>query len=189
MLNTSMKNFCFLNLNIPLFKDEKYVFLIPKKHIFTLNRNAFLNKELLKFFDSLNLKITFAETFFKPAGHRGTIHVDSLGGDYIKLNWIYGCGESQMCWYEIIDKKDKPVNTTSTNTLSIHYSPNEVKEIERTKIQNPTIVQVGIPHNIIDVTEDRLCISLVPIHKFTSKRVTMTESLEIFKDYLIDDQL
>jgi diaminopimelate epimerase len=94
-----------------------------------------------------------------------------------------------MCWYEIIDKTDKSINITSTKTSSIQYTSNEVKEIERTKVYNPTIVQVGIPHNIIDVTEDRLCISLVPIHKFTSKRVTMTESIEIFKDYLIEDQL
>jgi hypothetical protein len=184
-----MKHFRFLNLNIPLLEDGKSVEDISKKHISILNRNEFLNKELLKFFDSLNLKITFAETFFKPAGHRGTIHVDSLGGDYIKLNWIYGSGESQMCWYEIIDKTDKSINITSTKTSSIQYTSNEVKEIERTKVYNPTIVQVGIPHNIIDVTEDRLCISLVPIHKFTSKRVTMTESIEIFKDYLIEDQL
>lgn len=182
-----MKNFCFLNLNISLLKDEKSIDDISKSHIFTLNREEFLNKELLSFFDSLNLKITFAETFFKSAGHRGHVHVDSLGGDYIKLNWIYGSGESQMCWYEIIDKKDKSVNITSTNTQSIHYTLDEVKEIERTKIYNPTIVQVGIPHNIIDVTEDRLCISLIPKHKFTNKRVTMAESLLIFKDYLIDN--
>jgi hypothetical protein len=181
-----MKNFCFLNLNISLFKDEKSIDDIPKSMIHTLNHYEFLNKELLSFFDSLNLKITFAETFFKAAGHSGGIHVDSLGGDYIKLNWIYGSGESQMCWYEILDKKDKPVNTTSTNTKSIIYTFNEVKEIERTKVYNPTIVQVGIPHNIIDVTEDRLCVSLVPIHKFTFKRVTMAESLIIFKDYITD---
>lgn len=182
-----MKNFCFLNLNIPLFKDGKSIDDIPKSHIFTLNREEFLNKELLSFFDSLNLKITFAETFFKGSGHRGHVHVDSLGGDYIKLNWIYGSGESQMCWYEILDKKDKPVNITSTKTQSIHYTLDEVKEIERTKIYNPTIVQVGIPHNIIDVTKDRLCISLIPKHKSTNKRVTMAESLLIFKDYLIDN--
>jgi hypothetical protein len=186
MINIDMKNFCFLNLNISLFKDEKSIDDIPKIHIFTLNHEEFLSKELLSFFNSLNLKIIFVVTFFKSADHRGGIHVDSLGGDYIKLNWIYGSGESQMCWYEILDKKDKPINITSTKTKSISYSFNEVKEIERTKIHNPTIVQVGIPHNIIDVTEDRLCVSLIPIHKFTNKRVTMEESLIIFKDYLIN---
>lgn len=184
-----MKNFCFLNLNIPLFKDGKSIDDIPKNHIFTLNHEEFLSLELLSLFDSLNLKITFVETFFKSVGHHGQIHVDSLGGDYIKLNWIYGSGDSKMCWYEIHDKKNKSVNITSTKTKSIHYALNEVKEIERTKVHNPTIVQVGIPHNIIDVTEDRLCVSLVPKHKSTFKRVTMAESLIIFKDYIIDDQL
>jgi hypothetical protein len=93
-----------------------------------------------------------------------------------------------MCWYESLDKKYKPINVTPTKTLSIHYTSDDVKEIERTKIQNPIIVQVGIPHNIIDVTEDRLCISLVPKHKSILARVTMAESLVIFKDYLIEDQ-
>ena len=53
-----MKNFCFLNLNIPLFKDEKSIDDIPKSMIYTLNHYEFLNKELLNFFDSLNLKIS-----------------------------------------------------------------------------------------------------------------------------------
>ena len=59
MINIDMKNFCFLNLNISLFKDEKSIDDIPKIHIFTLNHEEFLSKELLSFFNSLNLKIIF----------------------------------------------------------------------------------------------------------------------------------
>lgn len=178
-----MNNFRFLNLDIPLFNVGISIDDFPKKHIAKIDKEKLIHPEIFKFFDSVGLKIFFVETFFKFRGD-GIIHTDALGGDYTKLNWVFGNGNAKMTWYKTKENLDKSALKSASNTSYLVYSPDEVEEIERTVIQNPTLVQVGIPHNVIDVTENRLCVSMVFQDKITLKRPTMAESLIRFKDYL-----
>jgi hypothetical protein len=181
----AMKNFYFLNLDILLFKDGITVGDIPKNPITVLDQEKYLNEEILKFFDFLNLKLSLVETFFKTVGDGAIIHIDSIGGDYTKLNWVFGDADSKMVWYKPINKFQKTISKTTADTPYISYDVNEVTEIERTVVKNPTLVQVGIPHNIINVTENRMCVSIVFRDKDTNKRLTMNESLNRFNDYII----
>ena len=184
-----MKNFYFLNLDIPLFKDGITEADIPRESISTLEQEKYISKELFNFFDSLNLKILLVESFFKTTGAKGGIHVDFTGGDYVKLNWVFGDNNAKMIWYEPIntsstDVLSKLIHKTPTNTSYILYPLNRVREIERAVIKNPTLVQVGIPHNILDVTEDRICVSIVIKDKDTNKRLTMSEAIDRFSSYI-----
>jgi len=179
-----MQNFSFLNLDLPLFKGNISIDDIPKTSIAKLDQQKYLNEELLKFFDSLNLKIFLVETFYKNSTSTGGIHVDSVGGDYVKLNWVFGGGQSKMCWYRPkYNFKKEPIQTP-TGTPFISYSNAEVEGIERTAINNQTLVQVGIPHNIVDVTEERFCVSIVIQSKTTGQRLTMEQARTIFEDYI-----
>jgi hypothetical protein len=72
---------------------------------------------------------------------------------------------------------------SATNTSFVQYKDFEVNLIESAPIKNPTIVQVGVPHNVINVTEDRLCVSLVIAKKGLRQKVRMQQALDIFKDY------
>jgi hypothetical protein len=182
-----MQHFSFLNLDIPLFKEGLSYHVLSRKSIAMLDYEKFINVDILKFFDSLNLKLFLVETFFKNPGETGSIHIDAMGGDYTKLNWVFGGGESKMCWYEPLDKTLKPIFKTATGTPYIAYTANQVREIEKVKIQNPTLVQVGIPHDVLGVTEDRFCVSFVFKDKTTNKRLTMEESRTLFKDFLYKD--
>jgi len=180
-----MKNFYFLNLDIPLFKEGITFLDIPKTSIAIIDKEKYLNEKIVKFFDSLDLTIFFVETFFKTPSKSGGIHIDAGGGDYTKLNWVFGGGDSKMGWYEPIDKKFKPIFKTSAGTPYISYTRNQVTEIEKTVIKNPTLVQVGIPHNVFDVTEDRFCVSILFKNKINNQKPTMVESVQIFKQYII----
>lgn len=180
-----MNNFYFLNIDIPLFKEGITFQDIPKTSIAVIDKEKYLNEKMFMFFDSLDLKIFFVETFFKTLEHQGGIHIDGSGGDYAKLNWVFGGGDSKMCWYEPLDKTSKIKIKTSTGTSCISYSRDQVNEIERTVIKNPTLVQVGIPHNIIDVTEDRYCVSILYRNKNNDIRPTMLRSVQTFKNYIL----
>ena len=46
------------------------------------------------------------------------------------------------------------------------------------------IVQIGMPHDVTNVNVPRLCVS-VALARENGKRLTMDESIEIFKDYII----
>ena len=184
-----MKNFYFLNLDIPLFKNGITVADIPKESISILDQEKYISKDIFNFFNSLNLKILLVESFFKTTGAKGGIHVDFTGGDYVKLNWVFGDSNAKMIWYEPIntspnDILSKFLHKTATNTSYILYHLNRVKEIERAVIKNPTLVQVGIPHNVLDVTEDRICVSIVIKDKNTNKRLTMSEAVDRFNSYI-----
>ena len=83
-----MKNYRYLNLDIPLFKNGISENDVPKQFMKTLAIDDYINPELVKFFDSFNLQVIHAESFFKNRGHsgKGHEHVDCEGGDYVKLN-------------------------------------------------------------------------------------------------------
>jgi hypothetical protein len=94
-----MNNFYFLNLNIPLFKEGITVSDLPTKGIAVIDKEKIINEKIFSFFTSLNLKILFVETFYKTSNIPESIHTDVSGGDFTKLNWVIGGGESQMTWY------------------------------------------------------------------------------------------
>jgi hypothetical protein len=79
---------------------------------------------------------------------------------------------------------EKAVLKTPTGTPYLRYFPDEVIEIESTPIKNPTLVQVGVPHDVRDVTEDRLCVSVCFLNKETGKRPTMSESQKLFDQFI-----
>lgn len=176
-----MDNFYFLNLDIPLFKEGVSYQDLPKDHISKIDHKKYFNKEIFNFFEKLNLEIVFVETFFKYPGNKGYIHTDALGGDYVKLNWVFGGGDSEMTWYSPKPGIKKTLSFTATKTPYLSYTENEVEEIARTQIKNPTLVQVGVPHNVVNVTEERFCVSVVFKN---NKRPNMSEAVEIFKEYI-----
>jgi len=175
-----MKNFYSLNLNIPLFDQE---IELPRKKISMLDTNL-LNKELVEFLKSVNLRIPLVEVFFKNSQYPETIHIDSQGGDYTKLNWVFGGGQSKMCWYKPKPNVKRLSLITEINTLYFYYERADVELIESTQIINPTIIQVGIPHSIIDVTQDRFCVSLVLRNAITNRRVSMKDTVSLLEKYI-----
>jgi hypothetical protein len=179
-----MNNFYFLNLDIPLFKEGITFQDIPKTSIAKIDEVKYLNEKIFMFFDSLGLKIFFVETFFKTPEQQGGIHIDGVGGDCTKLNWVFNGGSSKMGWYRPINNILGTKHKTATGTSYTSYSRNQVDEIEHCTIQNPTLVQVGIPHCIFDVTEDRFCVSILFKNKISNQIPTMNESVQIFKKYI-----
>ena len=186
LINKDMNNFYFLNLDIPLFKEGITFHDITKVSIAILDEEKYLNEKIFMLLDSLGLKIFFVETFFKTPDKPSGIHIDASGGDYTKLNWVFGGGDSKMGWFEPIDKKPKLISKNTAGKPFVSYAQNEVTEIERTVVKNPTLIQVGLPHNVFDVTEERFCVSILFKHKSSDQRPTMNESVQIFKKYIED---
>ena len=142
-----------------------------------------ISDEFYKFLEKFNLTLLLAELFYNPPRKISRIHVDALGGDYSKINFVYGGEKSLMCWYSANPSivKDQ-IDYTMINTRSVDYAPDEVTLLHRQTIHSPSIVQVGIPHNIINAAKPRWCLSLVPIDINTKKRITFQQTIEIFKD-------
>ena len=173
-----------LNLNLYPFREDfnfkNYKF--PHCRI----SQEYLNSELYTFLKKRNLIITLAEFFYNPPDRKTTIHTDAEGGNYTKLNWVFGGTTSSMCWYKENISNSSIKEKTTIGTDYITYDPHNVSLISKATIKFPSIVQVGIPHNIINGNEERYCLSIV---FFNSKnhRPTMEESLMIFHDLIDKD--
>jgi hypothetical protein len=178
-------NFYNLNFSTPPLVSSIDPFLLPKVRHTQLNLNA-INPEIIELFSKLSLNIILAEVFYSKPNLFSGIHVDSTGGDINKINWIYGGTDCSMNWYSVknpVNKKD--LEQTSINTQSTKYYFNEVNIIESTVLKSPSLVNVGIPHNVKNKNEHRWCISLVYKFKKSERRPTMEESLNLFKDYIV----
>ena len=177
-----MNKYCVsLNFNIPALREN--IILSPHSdHIKKLNLKL-INPKLTSIFDKLNVSVGSLQHLSYPPYFTGIIHIDNEGGDYIKLNWIYQGSSSIVNWYEPIDTIIKPANVISREYQFIKYDNSEVKLLHSQQINMPSIIQVGIPHNIINYSEPRECLSMVLC--LNGKRITMSESIELFKNYIV----
>ena len=176
-----------LNFNIePLIEDIKIYEGGDKTKHLAVSRTK-LTSDLITFLKNCNLFPGVIEIFYTPAMGRRYIHIDEYpGGDYIKLNWQTAGEDSLMRWYTINENVViKEPSITVINTRYLKFEPDEVKSAFKSKVGYPSIVQVGVPHDIVNVYEPRYVLSIVPRHIKTGKRVTMSEALEIFKEYVI----
>ncbi len=144
-----------------------------------------INPEIKDLFLNLGIKITFIEVFYRPPGNIGSIHIDSKGGDYSKINWIYDGKNSVMEWFRI--KPGVADQTTSIETSAgtsyISYDESEVELVHREFITGPALVQVGVLHRVINPEQDRWCLCFV-LCSMENRRLKICTATEILKDYI-----
>jgi hypothetical protein len=177
-----MTNCFHLNLQINPLREGLFVNSYGTTEHTKLTLND-INHDLISFLSTLNLTIGWAEIFYtRPWAFTG-IHTDNYGGDYIKLNYIFGGRNSVMCWWKQKDNVSNAPSKTVVDSSYVAFKIQEVDLIDKQPVKFPSIVQVGIPHNIKNFEEPRYCLSLV-LRKQDYTRLTMAESVELFKQYL-----
>lgn len=173
-------------LNFPylLLRSDVDPYSFPKVRHTQLNLNI-INPKIIELFSKLSLNIILIEVFYSRPNFFSGIHTDSTGGDINKINWIYGGNDCSMNWYSIkTPEVKKDIEKTPINTRYTEYRASEVDIIESTVLKSPSLINVGIPHNIKNKNEHRWCISLVYSFKESSQRPTMKESLKLFDSFI-----
>lgn len=177
-----------LNLELPLLKDNIVLENLPsvqngKQAYHTyLKIPKVINPQLLEFLAAKRIFPDHCELFYSPPNFFSGIHVDVNHGDLTKINWVFGGKDSVMNWYSPKVEKKETINS-AVNTPYIGYYQNEVDLIHSCNLGFPSLVQVGIPHNIKNFNEHRFCISLVmTMRDYSNKlyRPTMEQSIAIF---------
>jgi hypothetical protein len=163
-INIIMSKYCVhLNLNInPVTIDHSNL----KKSYQTKIQIENLNPEFIAILHNRDVIAYYAESFYSPPNYFQPIHTDNLGGDYVKINFVYGGHGSQMNWYKLKEPSSTPpvVTKTLVNTDYISWKADEVDLVESDPLNYPSIVQVGCPHNVVNTNDYRLCISVVLIN-------------------------
>lgn len=170
-----------LDIKIPVLNSSFELEAFNKPMHLRPETASMVNEELIDFFLSKDI-VLGSELFFLPPFINSTIHADSYG-DLIKFNWIFGGSGSVMNWWK--PKVERAVVYTEHNSPTIRYDKQEVELVHSAVVKQPSMVQVGIPHNVKNKKENRWCISLIPLDKKTNQRLTWDQGLTLFKDYTI----
>ena len=161
-----------------------------------------INTDLLDFFFSKGIKISKISSFYEeypncynPNGGtitNGGIHTDCFGiGDMYKLIWMWG-DDHKIAWY--LPKSDMPLDynyaiNDHTPSSSIRnyttFTLEQMDEIYSTKIEFPSLIQVGVPHAVVTLSGKRRSLSMV-LEDLNNNFITMNNAKLILKDYLVD---
>ena len=180
--------FKHLNLNVPILKDTAPLKDLRVQYHIDMNKSVreFVHLEFIKILSIKNTYIQHMESFYSCPDIKLDIHIDSRGGDYIKINYVIGGENSVMNWYTPKSTVDNKIQLTGVNTEYMTFDRNQVELVQSANINPVSIVQVGVPHNITNPTSDRLCISMCIAHRHNQQRLTMAEAMEIFSEYIVD---
>jgi hypothetical protein len=161
-----------LNWDIPLLAPDVDIDFF-KKARHTKGSMEQLHPLLLDHLNSKGVSISFIEAFYSEPNYKQGIHSDKGGGDIPKLNWVFGGHGSLMHWFMprqniSIERKYTPINSSY-----IDYTRDQVYHVHSREIGKPSLVQAGIPHNIVNGLEERLCLSL------SLKEISMEKAIEL----------
>ena len=175
-----MNTFCVnLNLDIPPLHSDIDINNFSKDYWNTIPL-SYINKNLISFLLQKGLDFPKMATFYSEGECSHPIHVDGDSiSNLVRVNWVYG-DHHVMNWYS--SNVVKPYSIEKTDRAYVHYKPNEVELIHSQKVGCPSLVQTGVPHNVVNYYGSRRCISIALTHRQTKKSVTMDEALLLFND-------
>ena len=159
-----------------------------------------LNPHLLQWFKERGIHIPYYDIFIQPPQYVMHIHIDQhdVFDNATKMNFSYcsGTGFNKMCWFDA--KEEDSQIRGNAGGLYRNWLPDYTTMVYDHEIATPSLVNVGKPHNVVNMTnEARICISIVmvkqsevPDHIDDNTVVPYLqwgEAVEIFKDCICQD--
>jgi hypothetical protein len=174
-----MNSFCInLNLDIPPLRPNVDIYNFPKVYWNTIPMDA-VNPKLIDYLYLKGVTIFKVALFFAEGPDFGDIHLDGDKiSDQVKLSWTYG-DDHLMHWYttDVI----RTYSVANSNRYFIKYEPNEVSTIHSQKVGCPSLIQVGIPHNVTTYSGVRRNITML-LTTNTKVSLPMSQALTLFND-------
>jgi len=155
---------------------------IPNKHV---------NLALIQLLREHGIQpISTVQLFYTPPNKQRLIHIDDFpGGNYVKLLWQTGGKDSLMRWYEPKNKDIiKKPSITVVNTRYTRFDNSEVNYVASFPIGYPSIVQVGVPHDIINFDEPRYVLSIM-LCDMNRNRLTMDVAINVFSKFIANHNI
>jgi hypothetical protein len=171
-----------LSLDIPPLRNVVDIRQIKALHYSMPVDN--INPDMAEFLLSLGITVKCLDLFYRTPGNKSSIHADNLSGDFTKINWIYGGKGSKMYWFTLKNPSPNEVtDTTDVDRSHTTYSIGEVTYAESASLEGIYLLQVGIPHLVVNPYEDRHCLCFV-LADLNGYRLTMTQAQELLRDYI-----
>lgn len=153
-------------------------------------RPNIFNDEAYKWLEQFDVTVGVAELFYTAPHSKISWHIDmnmvTPIFEYVKINFVYCKGSDHyMKWGETKFKNtENKIKFNLDNNPYLMFNQDEIFETESITIEQPTLVNVGLPHLAINDTNfGRWCFCLIP--KKNDMRISFPQAVDIFKDYVI----
>jgi hypothetical protein len=183
-----------LNLDLEPFTSLDFLKKIPDNtYAYPLPISEFVSPQLISLFKNAQLDLYHSATVFVCKPNKNTrIHTDVLSfsnesdvpDDFIRINYVLSGNDSYMNWYDVDNQNIGNIGYNNKDIPLLQWEYDQVRLIHKQRVGFPSIVQVGIPHNISNNDNTRICISLRPLKN--GCRLTMAEACFALGRYIIN---
>lgn len=179
---------------------EKYTKNIDNPKLrgsWSLPKEGTLNDDIFKVLEEKGCELAWIELMYTPPNVSRNWHIDPDENDSIsnvcKINIIFCEEDNHYCQLGVTKNSDHDIKLDYTNVngslqknfMYISFKDDEIDVIDSITIKNPILINVGVPHRVVNNTNSsRWCLCLV-LRK-NGKRILFEEALDIFKEYLIE---
>lgn len=178
-----------LNIDKPLFADKETLLQLWQGTQIKVEEKI-LHPDLLRMFKNIGLEYRFGETFqreenyYSPLVHSDAPDLDQP--DAAKINWVFGGSGSLMHWYEPVNEKFGFTSKTVLGSKFKLYDKADVRLVHSQKIGCPSIVQVGMLHDVTTGPEKRLCVSILLQPIGEDRYMSFDELMSYLKDFITE---
>lgn len=189
-----MHNSYFSELNLPFGKDilRDQVILDGRfqRHdtwgLTFIDFREMIKDEVIEFFSDQGLPLRTVYFMYGPPKQELVVHVDgfidesrNFWGMKCGLNFIFGTQDHKMIWY-----RSKSLGITSVNKEGLKrtkWNIEDCEEVLHHKIVHPTLVRTSVPHNVINLSDEkRFCVSL----RFEDKNLDYESAKEKLQKFI-----
>jgi len=144
--------------------------------------------DFIELLDSLNISILGAEVVYTPPNARGQIHIDMqyhVKPTVAKMNWVFDGAGSVMNWYE---KKNpgvvEEVRTLPSGESYIFVEDTQCNVVWSHAVAQPSLVNAGILHTVVNSNEPRWCISHALYDKDQQQALQFQDAITKFAPWI-----
>ena len=146
-----------------------------------------LNKDFIKWYESLGLKLWYQELFYTAPHGKIFLHSDEVNpSDCCKLNWVYDQGNTVMNWYEPNNGVELEWQKNPYVGGSYYSCPEgQYHFVHSDSVQKPSLVNVTALHEVENNSDHpRWCVSIAFKEIGADSRLQWDRALELFQPYL-----
>jgi hypothetical protein len=187
-----MKNTFCLDLVLPVTIDLSEFNRIKSTDIDCTIINHFNlspDKNLNKFLKKYSLEICHSEVFYTPPYTKTVgIHIDSENiASQTKINYVFGASGSRMQWFTPKDSTIVPaLKKTVIDSYYYHYNDDQCDLIYSAKVEQPSMVEVGVAHDVVNNTNDpRWCLSFMMYDPYQKIRPSWADVHERLREFVV----
>lgn len=138
------------------------------------------------------LRATYTMGFYTPPHRALPPHLDTWfedACDVVKLNWQYGAPTSRMFWYKPRPQSIALAYRNAGSHIGTPYCQLDMRDlvlVESTRIGRPTVVNSGVPHSVINATDEQRYVLCATIRNNDGGHLSWDRAVEVFSEVAVD---